>query len=333
VVVPCYNEERTIRLLLDAINRQTYPRANMEVILADGLSTDGTRQQVTLFQDEHPELAVRLVDNPKRVIPAGLNVALAAAAGEYIIRLDAHSMPAPEYVERCVSALRAGSGDNVGGVWEIRPGKTGWLAESIAVAAAHPLGVGDALYRFTTRAGLVDTVPFGAFRRVTFEKIGKFDENLLTNEDYEFNARLRQAGGRVWLDPAIRSVYFARPGLGSLARQYFRYGYWKRQMLRRYAHTLRWRQALPPVFVLSLIGLLLLAPWWNMAGWLLLAEVLVYLFALLVGSAPAVLRAKKGPRLLLGVPAAIATMHLSWGTGFLWSLLNPRPKQDGLRNE
>lgn len=333
VVVPCYNEERTIRLLLDAINQQTYPRNNMEVILADGVSTDGTRQQVAAFQHEHPELAVRMVDNPKRVIPAGLNVALAAAAGEYIIRLDAHSMPAPDYVERCVNALRAGSGDNVGGVWEIRPGKSGWLAESIAVAASHPLGVGDALYRFTTRAGLVDTVPFGAFRRVTFDKIGKFDETLLTNEDYEFNARLRKTGGRVWLDPAIRSVYFARPDLRSLARQYFRYGFWKRQMLRRYADTLRWRQALPPVFVLSLIGLLLLAPWWNIARWLLLAEVLVYLFALLVGSAPAVLRTKKDPRLLLGVPAAIATMHLSWGTGFLWSLLNPQPKQDGLRNE
>lgn len=328
VIVPCYNEERTIRLLLDAIYRQSFPRERMEVILADGMSTDGTRVQVELFAQEHPELAVRVVDNPKRIIPAGINCALMAAQGEYIIRLDGHSIPAKDYVERCVSALRAGAGDNVGGVWEIRPGKPGWMAESIAQAAAHPLGVGDALYRFTTRAGLVDTVPFGAFRRVTFEKIGQFDETLLTNEDYEFNARLRQSGGRVWLDPAIRSVYFARPDLPALARQYFRYGYWKRRMLRRYPGTLRWRQALPPAFVLSLIVLAALALGWNLARWVLLAEVLVYLMALAVGTAPAVLRARKDPRLLLGVPAAIATMHLSWGAGFLGSLLRPAPKQE-----
>ncbi len=330
VIVPCYNEERTIRLLLDAVYRQTFPRERMEVILADGMSTDGTRRQVELFAQEHPDLAVRVVDNLKRITPAGINCALSNAQGEYIIRLDGHSIPSPDYVERCVSALRAGAGDNVGGVWEIRPGRPGWMAESIALAASHPLGVGDALYRFPTRAVAqrVDTVPFGAFRRVTFEQIGNFDETLLTNEDYEFNARLRQAGGRVWLDPAIRSVYFARPDLLALARQYFRYGYWKRRMLRRYPGTLRWRQALPPAFVLSLIVLAALAIEWNMARWLLLAEVLVYLMALVVGTAPAVLRGHKDPRLLLGVPAAIATMHLCWGAGFLWSLLRPAPKQE-----
>lgn len=333
VVVPCYNEENTVQLLLDALYRQTFPRHNLEVILADGQSTDRTRQRVTEFQQKHPELTIRVIDNPKRSIPAALNCALAAATGEYIIRLDAHSMPFPDYIERCVSALRAHSGDNVGGVWEIQPGAPGWLAQSIATAAAHPLGVGDALYRFTTRAGLVDTVPFGAFRRVTFEKIGAFNENLLTNEDYEFNARLRQTGGRIWLDPAIRSVYFARPTLRALARQYYRYGFWKWKMLRRFPGTLRWRQALPPLFVLSLIGLALLAPWWNVARWLLLTEVLVYLIALLAGSAPAVLRQHKDSRLLLGIPAAIATMHISWGSGFLISLLTPLHKQDTLRNE
>lgn len=326
VVVPCYNEENTVRLLLDAVNNQTFPREKMEVILADGMSTDGTRREISAFQRDHPELAVRVVDNPRRIIPAGLNCALAAATGEYIIRLDAHSMPSREYVERCVSALRAGSGDNVGGVWEIRPGRQGWLAKSIAVAASHPLGVGDALYRYTNRASLVDTVPFGAFRRVTFEKLGSFDESLLTNEDYEFNTRLRKSGGRVWLDPAIRSVYFARSNLGSLARQYFRYGYWKLQMLRRYPDTLRWRQALPPLFVLSLIVLLLLAPWWSVARWLLLAEMILYLAALLAGTAATVLRKEKDFRMLLGVPAAIATMHVAWGAGFLWSLVAPRPK-------
>jgi succinoglycan biosynthesis protein ExoA len=325
IVVPCYNEASTIRLLLDAILCQTFSIENMEVILADGMSTDTTREQVAAFQREHPELNVRLVDNPKRIIPAGLNRAIEAASGEIIIRLDAHSMPRPEYVERCVAALNNGLGDNVGGVWEIQPGRSGWIAASIAAASSHPLGVGDALYRYTSNAGLVDTVPFGAFTRRTLEQAGCFDETLLTNEDYEFNARLRQQGGQVWLDPAIRSVYFARSSFPALAHQFSRYGFWKWRMLRRYPTTLRWRQALPPIFVLSLVVLFLFSVWFWPVRWLLGIEILFYLTALLFGTANTALLQKKDARLLVGIPAAIATMHLSWGAGFLWSILNPKP--------
>lgn len=323
IVVPCYNEQRTIRLLLDAIYHQTYPRSEMEVVLADGMSSDGTRAEVAAFQKEHPDLILRVVDNIQRNIPAGLNRAIEAARGEVFIRLDAHSMPERSYVERSVAALNAGAGENVGGVWEIRPGSESWLAQSIALAAAHPLGVGDALYRYTSRAGLVDTVPFGAFRRATVEKIGGFDENLLTNEDYEFNTRLRQSGGRIWLDPSIRSVYFARPTLKALAQQYFRYGYWKQRMLRRYPTTLRWRQALPPLFVLSLISLALVSIWFTPARWLLGAELLIYLAALVAGTAALAVKMKDA-RLILGIPAAMFTMHVSWGIGFLWSMIDLR---------
>ena len=323
IVVPCYNEQNTIGLLLEAVYRQTYPRSEMEVILADGMSTDGTRARVAEFQASHADLAVHIVDNPRRIIPAALNCALAAANGEIIVRLDAHSAPFPDYVARCVAALEAGLGDNVGGVWEISPGREGWLARSIALAASHRLGVGDALYRYATQPASVDTVPFGAFCKSTFDRLGWFDETLLTNEDYEFNARLRLSGGRVWLDPAIRSQYFARPTLAALARQYFRYGYWKRQMLRRYPSTLRWRQALPPLFVVSLVVLALAALFLPAARWLLAAEVIFYLLVLLAGSVrPA---GKAGdPRLLAGIPAAIAVMHLCWGGGFLLSLAGIR---------
>ncbi len=320
IIVPCYNEQATIRLLLDAIYQQGFPSEEMEVIIADGLSTDCTRQEIAAFQDQHPQLHVKLVDNPKRAIPAALNSALDAAEGEYIIRLDAHCTPRSDYVARCVADLQAGYGDNVGGVWEIRPGGAGWMARAIAVAAAHPLGVGDARYRYTDQAGEVDTVPFGAFCRQVFERVGRFDESLLTNEDYEFNARLRQQGGKIWIDPTIRSIYFARANLAALARQYRRYGFWKWQMLRRYPQTLRWRQALPPLFVLSLMGLLVLSPWWRLAGVLLGIEVLLYGIALLLGALPFALR-EKDAALVVGVPLAIATMHLSWGMGFLWSVI------------
>lgn len=320
IIVPCYNEQKTIGLLLAAIDAQTLPREQIEVIIADGMSTDRTREVIAEFSAAHPALRVRVVDNLKRNIPAGVNAALRMAESEYIVRMDAHSVPEPEYVERCVADLQAGLGENVGGVWQIEPGGTGWVARAIARAAAHPLGVGDAGYRYTTRAGLVDTVPFGAFRRDLVERIGGFDESLLSNEDYEFNTRVRQSGGRVYLDPQIRTVYFARSTLGALASQYWRYGLWKWRMLRRYPSTLRWRQALPPLFVLSLIGLAVLSLFWPVARWALLAEALIYLGALVGAALPAAVRAKDAG-LLPGMPLAIGCMHLCWGSGFLWSAI------------
>ena len=320
IIIPCYNEQDTIHLLLDALHEQSYPSARMEVIIADGMSTDGTRRVIRAWQQAHLDLQVQLVDNQRRIIPAALNRALEAASGEIIVRLDAHSLPRPDYVSRCVEALDAGKGDNVGGVWEIQPGGSGWLARSIAVAAAHPLGVGDARYRYAAQAAEVDTVPFGAFRRDLIQRIGPYDEGLLSNEDYEFNVRIRQDGGRVWLDPQIRAIYFARPSLRALMRQYWRYGYWKLRMLRRYPETLRWRQALPPVFVLGLVSLLVVGFWLPVLHWLLFFTLLLYTGVLLgAGLERAVRRADAA--LFVGVPLAIMCMHFCWGGAFLWSLI------------
>ena len=210
IVIPCYNEQATIRKLLEAIYQQTYSHTNMEVVIADGHSEDATRDEIVAFQTEHPELDVRIVENEARSIPSAINCAILASRGEIVVRMDAHSRPYPNYVERCVLALDTNEGDNVGGVWEIRPGGTSWIARSIAVAAGHPLGVGDAGYRIGAKASAVDTVPFGAFRRSLIDRIGLFDETLRgANEDYEFNVRIRQLGGRVWLDPEIVTVYYA----------------------------------------------------------------------------------------------------------------------------
>jgi glycosyltransferase involved in cell wall biosynthesis len=271
------------------------------------------------FQAAHPGLHLRLVDNHAQTIPAALNRAIEACSGQIIIRLDAHSGPYPDYVERSVSALEAGRGDNVGGLWEIQPGAHTWQAEAISVAASHPLGVGDALYRHAKTAAYVDTVPFGAWQRSLLDKIGAYDETLLTNEDYEFNARIRHAGGKIWLDPSIRSIYFARSTFGALARQYFRYGFWKWQMLRRYPSTLRWRQALPPLFVFSLIVAGLLALAWPVFGWLLGFELLVYFGILGLFGLRTASQRRKLP-LIIGLPLAVMLMHLAWGGGFLSSL-------------
>jgi succinoglycan biosynthesis protein ExoA len=320
IIIPCYNEQDTIHKLLEAIYAQTFPRADLEVVIADGMSTDGTRAQIEAFADSHADLHIALTDNLMRSIPASLNCALRESQGEIILRLDAHSMPYPDYIERSVEDLQAGLGENVGGVWEIQPGAQTWVAQSIALAASHPLGVGDALYRHTVRAAQVDTVPFGAFKRELLALIGFFDETLLTNEDYEFNARIRKSGGRIWLDPSIRSVYFARPTLRKLARQYTRYGFWKWRMLRRYPETVRWRQALPPLFVMSLIAGAALAIFMPIFRILLAGEIIIYLIALTAAGLQAAVQHKE-IHLGFGLPLAIAVMHIAWGAGFLWSMI------------
>ena len=320
LIIPCYNEEKRIRSLLDALLAQTYPLEQMDVTIADGLSQDRTREVIADFQREHPQLAIRVIDNNAKTIPAAVNRAIEASVGEFIVRLDAHSAPYPDYVEKSVEALLADRAENVGGVWEIQPGADGWVAAAIAIAAAHPLGVGDALYRHAREAAYVDTVPFGAFRRSLVEKIGGFDESLLTNEDYEFNTRIHQSGGRVWLNPQIRSVYFARATLSALAHQYWRYGLWKWQMLRRYPATIRWRQALPPLFVLSVLANLLLGFFFPVFIGLLALELGLYFGILFFAGIKKTIHLKQiFP--FPGLPLAIATMHFAWGSGFLWSIL------------
>jgi succinoglycan biosynthesis protein ExoA len=328
IIVPCYNERATIHLLLDALNGQTYPKEEMEIVIADGGSTDGTQAAIHRWQAEHPNLTVKLVDNPGKTIPSALNTAIKASMGEIIVRLDAHSEPHQEYVQRVAAALREERAENVGGVWDIRPSSNHWIACSIAAAAGHPIGVGDARYRYSDQPAFVDTVPFGAFNRKLLDQVGMFDETLLTNEDYEFNTRIRKQGGRIWLDPQIRSVYYARGNLAALSRQYWRYGYWKRQMLRRYPETLRWRQALPPLFVSTVILLALLMPFFSLARWTLMGLLAVYLLILVLAGLQLAIR-RKSPALLPGVPLAIGCMHFSWGAGFIWGLLLPRKQNKG----
>jgi succinoglycan biosynthesis protein ExoA len=319
IIIPCYNEKVHIQSLLDAILAQTFPRSQMEVVVADGFSNDGTRTLLSEWSSAHQDLKIKIVDNAKQFIPSALNRAIENASGEIIIRLDAHSHPYPDYVARTVSALEEGVAENVGGIWEIRPGADTWVAKSIAVAAAHPLGVGDALYRHAKKAAYVETVPFGGFRRELWARIGKFDESLLTNEDYEFNARILKSGGRIWLNPESRSIYYSRATIGGLLKQYWRYGYWKYQMLRRYPKTLRWRQALPPLFVLSLIVGILLS-WIPFFSAILILELLLYSITLFIFGLRDAIKSRFLP-LFLGIPLSIASMHISWGSGFLWSMV------------
>jgi glycosyltransferase involved in cell wall biosynthesis len=320
IIVPCYNEGETIQLLLDALLLQSYPTAQMEVVIADAMSEDSTRAKIADFADTHPELKIVIVDNLARTIPAGVNAAAKAARGIYLVRMDAHSVPDREYVAASIRLLKDGIADNVGGVWEICPGEDTCLARAIAAAAAHPLGAGDALYRIAKKAAYVETVPFGAFLKTTFEKVGRFDESLLSNEDYEFNTRIRLNGGKVWLDPQIHSKYFARKNLRQLARQYWRYGFWKYKMLKRYPDSLRWRQAIPPVFTFFIFLLALLSIFSGFARIILATGLGFYLAVLLLFSSIESIKRKNICYQLMVLPILI--MHFSWGGGFLSSILD-----------
>ncbi len=323
VIVPCFNEEKTIALLLEAVRSQDYPSELIEVVIADGGSTDRTRQVIADFSADHPKMDIVVVDNLKRIIPAALNTAIAHAQHEVIVRLDAHCVPEHDYIRRSVENLLNRDASNVGGIWVIKPGNSTWIAKAIAYAAGHPLGVGDAKYRYTRTAAYVDTVPFGAYRRELIDQVGWFNEELLSNEDYEWNARVRQSGGKVWLDPEIRSTYFSRANLRQLARQYWRYGYWKWQMIRRYPATLRWRQAVPPLFVLAILTMIILLPFIPAVRIILPALLGIYVLILILAAIPQAIK-EKDLKQLIGVPLAIMTMHFSWGTAFLWSMVSSK---------
>ncbi len=321
VIIPCYNEEKHITNLLNALKNQTYLTKNIEIIIADGNSIDDTLLKIKLFMQNNPEINIITLRNNKKIIPAALNQAIRASAGDFIIRMDAHSLPNADYIERCIQHLVAGDADNVGGLWLIQPASNSLIAKSIAFAASHPFGVGDAKYRYSSESDYVETVPYGAYKRTLIQKIGLFDENLLANEDYELNTRILKNGGRILFDPNIQTKYIARENLNALWKQYFNYGYWKFRMLQKYPESLRWRQAIPPLFVISILMGSIIAVFIRIFRFILLIELLFY-FGLLILSSIRIVKNEKNPGLLIGVPIAILTMHFGWGLGFLKSTLS-----------
>jgi succinoglycan biosynthesis protein ExoA len=328
VVIPCYNEERYIGKVLEMLLNQ-YEHEHYEIIVVDGRSTDSTREVVEAFIERTPSVRVRLVDNPARNIPTALNIGVREATGDVIVRMDAHSIPSPNYVRRCLNLMKGPNVSIVGTAWIIHASAETRTARAIALAASHPFGVGDADYRRTNLTEIqdVDTVPFGVFHKRLWEQLGGFNESLLANEDYDFNYRARRMGGRVILDPTGPCNYFARASLKDLARQYFRYGRWKAQMVKLHPLSIRWRQVAAPAFVLSIIFLSLSGLWWPQALWLLLSILVAYTLLSSIFSF-SLSRGRGDLSLLPAISAAFFTMHIAWGGGFLLGLFRP-PRHQG----
>lgn len=326
VVIPCYNEERFIGQALTQLANQ-FEAQRYEIIVVDGMSDDGTRAVVDEFRKQHPGLTVRLVDNPARNIPTALNIGIAAARGTIIARMDAHAVPCEGYIRRCVEVLREGNAGVVGMPCMVRPGADTPAARAIAAAVSHPFGIGDAKYRLGAGGPLqeaVDTVAFACFRKSLGEELGGFNEELLTNEDYDFNYRVRQSGREVILDRSGHCDYFARSTLGGLAVQYWRYGGWKAKMVKLHPKSIKLRHLVAPVFVLSLVLLLVVGIFFRPALLLLAFEIALYLAATLAAGWHAT-RNTPGNRvsLLFLMPVVFSLIHLSWGASFVIRFIKP----------
>lgn len=315
VVIPVRDEAPTIEAAVRCALDQDYP--DLEVVVADGMSTDGTREALARLAASDPR--VRVLDNPLRVTPAGLNAAIRAARGEVIVRCDAHSFLPPGYVARCVALLAQTGGDNVGGM-QVPVGETA-LQRAIAVAMTTPMGVGGARFHLGGRPGPVDTVYLGAFRRAALERVALFDESLARNQDSELNHRLRESGGVVYFHPDLRVTYRPRASLGALWRQYRASGAWVRETVRRHPRAIRPRQLAPPLLVLGLTASLVLA----LTPARVVAGVVPVAYAAAVVAAAVVLAVRRRDPAALLLGGVLPVMHVGWGLGFLTGLVrHPR---------
>lgn len=302
VIIPVRNEAAHLRQAVATVLDQDYPNPFV-VCLAVGPSTDGTESLAAEMAAAEPRLKV--VPNPRGCTPAALNEAIANTVSEVVVRVDGHSELSPGYIRRAVATLRRTGAANVGGVQ--KPVGTTPFEETVAKVMTSFAGTGGAAFHVGGGEGPVDTVYLGVFERDALEQVGGFDERLIRNQDYELNIRLRQAGRQVWFDPDLWVTYRPRRSLGGLARQYLEYGRWKRAVLKLHPTSLKPRQAAPALATAAIFGGLVLVP---ITAWGALPAGGYAVAALAAG-------ARIDSRHPLRTAAVLATMHLSWGAGFL----------------
>jgi succinoglycan biosynthesis protein ExoA len=313
VIAPMLNEAEHVENLVADIAAQDW-EGELEVFVADGGSTDGSVERLRAAAARRG-VDVTVLENPERWVSYGLNRCIRAARGDLIVRIDCHSRYPSDYLRRCAVASEETGAENVGGIL-VPSGRT--LTERAVAAAVDSAfgGVGWTRHRTDERCE-VDTVALGAFRPEAFDRAGLFDETLVRNQDDEFNLRLRRAGGRVVLDPSIRSYYTPRGSLRRLFRQYYEYGRWKAPVMRKHGQATSARSLVPGVFVLGLAALVHLSAWDPRAAALLALETTAYA-ALALGFSVACLRRRREPwSLLPRIVAVFPTMHLAHGLGMI----------------
>lgn len=320
VIMPIRNEEAFITRSLGAVLGQDYPADRMQVLVADGMSDDGTRSVIASLAEAHPQHAIEIVDNPGRIVPTGFNAALDRARGDIVVRVDGHTIIDPDYVSECVSALSESGADNVGGRMDAV--SDGPIGAAIALATSSPFGVGDSQFHYAQGRHWVDSVYMGAWPRAVFDRVGGFDPEMVRNQDDEFNYRLGAQGGRILLTDRIRSRYYNRSSLTALFRQYRQYGHWKVRVLQKHPRQMSARQFAPPALVAALAGGALLAPFSRPVRRLWLALVAAYGIANL--GASVTLARREGLRHMRLLPIVFGALHIGYGAGFLGGLVTFR---------
>ena len=317
VVMPVRNEADFLAESLGAVLAQDYPRDRMEVFIADGMSTDDTRAIVAALAARDQRCPVRVVDNPRGIVATGLNAAMLLVKGDIIVRVDGHCRIAPDYITRCVDHICRDEVDGVGG--SITTIATSAVGQVIAAAMSSPFGVGGSAFRTVTgRTMLADTVPFPAYTHRAMKVAGPYDEELVRNQDDEYNYRLRKLGARLLLAADVKSDYYSRSSLRSLWRQYLQYGFYKVRVMQKHVLQMQLRQFVPPAFVLFLIAGPLFGAVSGPALRVWLAVLALYGLATIL-AAIATARRTRTPRPWL-LPVAFAILHVSYGLGFLVGL-------------
>jgi succinoglycan biosynthesis protein ExoA len=318
IIMPVRNEADFITASLQAVFHQDYPPERLQILVVDGMSDDSTREIILQTVVQYPHVAMKLLDNPGRIVPKALNIALHEATGDIIVRVDGHCEIAPDYVRCCVAHLQNGKAAGVGGPIETishtPPG------QAIALAMSSPFGVGSSAFRTVKNKTLfVDTVAFPAYLRVAIDQAGPFDEELVRNQDDEYNFRLRSLGYHILLAPDVRSRYHSRASLPKLWRQYYQYGYYKVRVMQKHPRQMSRRQFVPPLFVAVVISGAVFAPFSMPVRilWLLVAG--LYTTANLTASL--FIAHHHGWQHLWRLPLAFATLHLSYGFGFWHGLI------------
>lgn len=311
IAMPSYNEEHYIEACIASVQAQDYPPELIEILVADGRSTDRTREILARLAEADPR--IRMIDNPARLQAAGLGLLVKEATGDVIVRMDVHAEYAPDYVRRCVETLERTGADNVGGAQRAKARTP--FQQALCAALASPLGVGGAKYRSADAEGFVDTVFLGAFRRRVFETVGLWDPGAITNEDAELNQRILDAGGQIYLSKDIVVHYFPRDSLKTLAKQYFRYGRGRARTLLKLGRFPTLRPLLPFFLVSGAATLILTPPLWPFAP----AAFATY--ALATGAEAVRVGRKVGARAIPTIWAIFPVLHASHGAGFAAGLL------------
>lgn len=318
VILPVFNEQDYIWRTLSSIRNQVYPADKIEVLVVDGISQDHTKEKVNQFVNQYPQLNIRLFNNPRGIYSTGFNIGLQYARGEVVIMMGGHTEPAPDYISRCVENLFLRGVDCVGG--SLQTIADSYSGQVIAAAMGSSFGVGGVAFRTrSNQAAEVDTVAFAAYRRSSIERCGFMDEELVRDQDDEYNYRLREMGGIIFLAPDIHARYYSRSSLSSLWRQYYQYGLWKVRVLQKHPRQMQIRQFIPPLFVLSLLSsalLILLTPW----AWVVLFLVVVSYSVANIGASYALAR-QKGWKYLPLLPVTYIILHISYGLGLIMGLI------------